>query len=176
MYFIFEAFSQSFAFTGAWLYMNMYMPAYKCTHLQVRDVYVHMPFFINEAVTTDCCFTFASVYTLLYLECFADPTVVNSVSDSYFVCFPPHTPHPFTFPTDGLHSCFRSWPQGMQLCWLNAVVPISHGMASVPLFRDCETGIHPGFVLSYVAHNVCEAHAWRAVQTQTRFKHIAANQ
>lgn len=46
------------------------MPVYECTHLHLCDVRTHIPFHINEVVTTDCCFTFPRVYTLLYLECF----------------------------------------------------------------------------------------------------------
>lgn len=44
------------------------MPVYECTHLHLCDVRTHIPFHINEVVTTDCCFTFPRVYTLLYLD------------------------------------------------------------------------------------------------------------
>lgn len=128
------------------------MPVYECTYLHICDVCTHMPFHINEAATSDCCFTFARVYTLLYLECFHSK-MVNSGPDDYFgCCFSPFSD--FT-PVSGA-PC-----RGTQLCLQNALEPSSRGTESVPLFRDYELY---GFV-------------WRASQTWNMYiKYVTANQ
>jgi len=80
----------------------------------------------------------------------------------------PASPSPFTFLTDELHSCPGAAPPSprVQLCLLNAVVPNSCRMASMPSFRGyemwCPFRYH---ALSHAAHHISEALAWRTVQT-----------